>query len=308
MAPSYICEMLFSAIIPTYNNLSELQGCLNGLDQLTRDDFEVHICVDGSTDGTSEWLDRADFSFPLLVHHHPKRENKGRAATRNLALPHINGKYLLFLDSDMKASPTLLDEHEAILVSGNNISIGSVTYQNMKRNLWVKYTSERGVGKYQHGAEVPFHYFITPNTALPAQWVTALGGFDPLINRYGGEDMELGFRIHQQFEPNFIYNGKAKVYTSQPKTLDEALPQLREYGATGLPYICRKWPNLDKIYWVNRCHSKRFKDKLFVLLTRQPFRWIARRMVKWVPYKLQKLLINYLVVSHVHAGYRKQKD
>jgi len=306
MAPSYICNMLFSAIIPTYNNLNELQGCLSGLDHLKRNDFEVHICIDGSTDGTSEWLERATFTFPIYVHYHPDRENRGRAATRNLALGFVKGKYLLFLDSDMKASPSLLDDHEAVLNQGNSVSIGSVHYENKKRNLWVRYTSERGVGKYNHGAEVPFHYFITPNTALSAHWVVEAGGFDPLINRYGGEDMELGYRIHKQHAPQFVFNAQAKVFTSQPKTLQEALPQLREYGATGLPYIVDKWPELNTIYWVNRCRSNRLKDRLFEFLTRGPFRWMAGKIVRWLPYGFQKVLINYLVISHVHAGFRQQ--
>lgn len=299
--------MRFSIVIPTYNNLSELKGCLHALTQLKTQDFEVLLGIDGSQDGTTEWLSTATFPYPLQVLHHPGHQNQGRAATRNLALPHLRGTYTLFLDSDMAAQPDLLDAHQAILDQGNTISIGAVHYHNAQDNIWVRYTSQRGVAKYPHGAQVPFHYFITPNTALPTTYFKSLHGFDPLISRYGGEDMELGYRIHLQFDPKYIYNAQAIVSTTQPKTLRQALSQLREYGATGLPYITRKWPALSNIYWVNKCHSTHLQDRLFTLLTRQPFRALAHALLILPIFPLQKLLISYLVISHVHQGYRTQQ-
>ncbi len=299
--------MLFSAIIPTYDNLRELEACLSALAAIPGGDLEVHVCVDGSTDGTSEWLENAQFPYPLLVHHHPNRKNRGRSATRNLALPHVTGKYVLFLDSDMEAEMDLLEQHRKVLSQGDTVSLGTVKYHNLKQNLWVRYTSERGVAKYAPGAEVPFNYFITPNTALPSKWFTQVGGFDEKINRYGGEDMELGYRLHLEVSPRFIYNRDAVVKTTQPKTLAEALPQLREYGATGIPYIRQKWPEMSEVYWVHSCESRKLKDRLFEMTTRQPFRSIAKFLLHITPFFIQKQLINYLVISYVHEGYRNRK-
>lgn len=297
--------MEFSIVIPTYNNREELQRCLRALDQLRGHAFEVFVGVDGSTDGTAEWLTEAKFSYPMTALYHPNRGNQGRAATRNLALPHLKGTYTLFLDSDMEAREDLLDAHLLVLKNGASASIGMVRYRNRKSNRWVRYLSERGVGKYQRGAHVPFHYFITPNTALPTAWLKAVGGFDPKINRYGGEDMELGYRIHKQFAPAFVLNAEAQVTTTQPKELDEALEQLREYGGTGLPYITEKWPELSGIYWVDKVHSRRLKDRLFEFLTLQPFRGGAYFFTKITPYFIARHLINYLVISYVHQGYRE---
>jgi glycosyltransferase involved in cell wall biosynthesis len=300
----YFCAMLFSLVIPTYNNLPELKACLLALKDVVGADFEVLVGVDGSTDGTVDWLAATHFPFPLQVLEHPDGQNRGRAATRNLALPHLHGRYILFMDSDMEAAPDLLTQHLRFLEAGNTVSIGTVRYRNTARNLWVRYTSERGVAKYAHASEVPFHYFITPNTALPVAYVSACQGFDEAINRYGGEDMELGYRIYLKFAPKFMFNAQAVVTTTQPKTLAEALPQLREYGATGLRYIVGKWPALKHIYWVNRCDSSRLSDRLFEFLTRRSFQAIAKVLLKISPFPLQKVLINYLVVSHVHEGYR----
>jgi glycosyltransferase involved in cell wall biosynthesis len=298
--------MLFSIIIPTYNNLPELKACLGALALLAIRDFEVWVGVDGSTDGTWEWLNETDFGFPCKALQHPGGINQGRSATRNLALPYLRGRYTLFLDSDMLSSPDLLAAHQAVLDKGA-VSIGAVHYRNAEDNLWVAYTSSRGVAKYPGGAEVPFHYFITPNTALPTDWLQALEGFDPAISRYGGEDMELGYRIHRRFHPPYVFNRLAVVETTQPKQLADALHQLREYGATGLRYITRKWPELSTIYWVSRCHSRRWKDRMFEGLTRPPFRNMAQAMVRFSPRALQHMLISYLVISYVHEGYRTGK-
>ncbi len=305
--PSYICQMLFSAIIPTYNNLDELKACLLALAALPEGDLEVHVCVDGSTDGTSEWLENAQFPYPLLIHHHPNEENRGRSATRNLALPHLSGKYVLFLDSDMEAQKDLLQQHLRVLSQGDAVSLGTVQYHNRKQNLWVRYISERGIAKYPAGSEVPFNYFITPNTAFPTSWFLRVNGFDEKINRYGGEDMELGYRLDREVSPRFIYNQSAMVKTTQPKTLDEALSQLREYGATGIPYIKQKWPELSKIYLVHLCGSGKLKARIFKVLTYLPFRTIVRWLLRVMPFIIQKQLINYLVISYVHEGYRRRE-
>lgn len=296
--------MDFSVVTPTYNNLEELKGCLEALDRVQGADFEVHACVDGSTDGSSEWLAGATFSFPLLVHHHPDRQNHGRSATRNLSLEQLSGTYTLFLDSDMQAAPDLFEKHLSVLEKGGSVSVGAVRYHNRKGNLWVRYTSERGVTKFPPGAEVPFQYFITPNTAVPTHWVRETGGFDEKINRYGGEDMELGYRLHRSFQPRFFYNAEAIVHTEQPKTLREALPQLREYGNSGLPYIVEKWPELDTIYWVSCCQPTSLKDWMLNLMARPIWRPMAHLLLKISPFALQKQLVNYLVISHVHEGYR----
>ncbi len=299
--------MLFSLVVPTYNNLSELKACLAALEAIPRTDFEVLIGVDGSTDGTVEWLATANFHFSFRALEHPGGVNRGRSATRNLALPYLRGKYTLFMDSDMQAKPDLFEQHLKVLGKGNAISIGTVHYRNRGKNVWVRYSSERGVAKYANGAEVPFNYFITPNTALPTDFVLGCEGFDAQISRYGGEDMELGFRIHKKYAPHYYFNADAIVTTTQPKTLEEALPQLREYGATGLRYITRKWPELSHIYWVNRCESKKLSDRIFEFLTKKFFQKIAWGILRISPYSIKKSMISFLVVSHVHEGYRTGK-
>ena len=285
--------------------MAELKRCLKAIAKFSDTDFEVFVGVDGSTDGSIEWLGKTTFSFPLKLLTHPESENKGRSATRNLPLGELSGQYILYLDSDMIPSPDLLEQHRKVVEKGNAISIGSVHYLESEGNCWVRYTAERGVAKFNAGELVPFNYFITPNVAIPAAWVKAVGGFDEKINRYGGEDMELGYRLEQQFKPAFVYNPAARVETVQEKRLSKALKELEEYGATGLIYINRKHKGLEHIYWIDKCTSSRLKDRLFRFLQLGIFRLEARILIAITPFVIKKHLISYLVVCSIHKGYRK---
>lgn len=51
-------KMLISIIIPTYNGLPQLPNILDALLNQTTVEFELIISIDGSTDGTFEYLNQ----------------------------------------------------------------------------------------------------------------------------------------------------------------------------------------------------------------------------------------------------------
>ena len=89
---------LVSIIVPVYNTLTYLPQCLDSLLGQTLENIEV-ICIDdGSTDGSSELLDRyAEQDGRIRVIH---KENAGVSAARNTGLDQARGNYVLFVDSD----------------------------------------------------------------------------------------------------------------------------------------------------------------------------------------------------------------
>ncbi len=73
-----------SVVVPTYNRLQRLKRVLAALDAqvFPRDEFEVIVVSDGSTDGTDEYLrslERTGLSFA-------SQANAGPAAARNLGV------------------------------------------------------------------------------------------------------------------------------------------------------------------------------------------------------------------------------
>ncbi len=87
-----------SIIIPIYNTEKYLAQCLDSITSQTFEDFE-YICVnDGSTDNSLKILEQyANKDNRLKIIN---QKNKGSSAARNMALKHIKGKYISFIDSD----------------------------------------------------------------------------------------------------------------------------------------------------------------------------------------------------------------
>ena len=85
----------YSIIVPAYNGGNTIKGCLSAaLNQsISRDDYEVIVVDDGSTDGTGDMVKR----FPVRYICQP---NRGPASARNHGAREAIGKIILFTDSD----------------------------------------------------------------------------------------------------------------------------------------------------------------------------------------------------------------
>ena len=94
-----------SVVTPSYNRGKMLFDCYKSLQAQTRMDFEWIIIDDGSTDGTSEMIDRINrdnTSFDIIYH---RKENGGKHTALNASHLYIRGKYVLILDSDDTLTP-----------------------------------------------------------------------------------------------------------------------------------------------------------------------------------------------------------
>ena len=87
-----------SVVVPVYNSKRYLRKCLDSLAGQTQKDIEV-ICVDdGSTDGSSDILQKyakKDDRFKFV-----RQENQGPSVARNTGISLAKGDYLYFVDSD----------------------------------------------------------------------------------------------------------------------------------------------------------------------------------------------------------------
>lgn len=88
-----------SVIIPAYNTEEYVKQCLDSLLKQTMKDVEVIVVDDGSTDKTLDILKEYEQKYPeqIRVFH---KENGGQGSARNLALQHVKGEYIGFVDSD----------------------------------------------------------------------------------------------------------------------------------------------------------------------------------------------------------------
>jgi GT2 family glycosyltransferase len=94
-----------SVVIPNWNTLEHLPGCLDALAGQTFRDFEVIVADNGSTDGSLEFLrERPDVRLVELG------VNNGFSAACNAGIDAASGELIVLLNNDTVAAPDWLAE------------------------------------------------------------------------------------------------------------------------------------------------------------------------------------------------------
>ena len=100
--------MRLSVIIPAYNAVGSLAGCL---DSVTGFGAEVVVVDDGSVDGTADVV--RGYPGVILL----SQRNRGVSAARNAGMDAATGDYLVFVDADDTVFPQALERLNASLDS-----------------------------------------------------------------------------------------------------------------------------------------------------------------------------------------------
>ena len=192
--------MRFTVVIPTHERRDTVVRTVEALARQTRDDFEVAVVVDGSSDGSAAALRALRTPFPLTVIEQP---NRGAGAARNAGAEVAKGELLLFLDDDMEADPRLLDEHDRSQREGADLVIGDIPlHPGSPRNVlssgvasWARARAERLAAA---PADVPLADLLTGQMSIGRELFERLGGFDATLTEggsFGGEDIDFGYRV-----------------------------------------------------------------------------------------------------------------
>lgn len=106
--------MKVSVVIPVYNVEEYIGKTLTSLAMQTRDDFEVVIVNDGSTDNTVEIVGQFMYNSTLNIKL-VDQPNSGVSAARNRGIREASGDYIFPLDGDDSVHPELMEfVYEAI--------------------------------------------------------------------------------------------------------------------------------------------------------------------------------------------------
>jgi len=91
-----------SVVIPMFNAERTIKETLFSVSQQSHDSFEILVVDDGSTDGSRRIVeDIARKSHGrITVLEHAGNTNRGLSLSRNLAIEHARGEFLVFLDAD----------------------------------------------------------------------------------------------------------------------------------------------------------------------------------------------------------------
>src|SRR5258705_13679190 len=99
-----------TVIICTFNRMAFLRDCLHSFieQNLPRNEYEIIVSDDGSTDKTTEMVKQVISSnLDSCIRYFPQIHT-GVNAARNLGIKHSQGKVNLFFDDDQLAPPEYL--------------------------------------------------------------------------------------------------------------------------------------------------------------------------------------------------------
>jgi len=113
-------------VIPVYNEIECLPGLVEEIRQAldpTGRSYEVVLVDDGSSDGSSDWLDRAAGADPRLVVVHFAR-NAGQSAAFAAGFRAAKGEIVVTLDADGQNPPAEIPKLLEALTDGVDIVAG----------------------------------------------------------------------------------------------------------------------------------------------------------------------------------------
>jgi GT2 family glycosyltransferase len=287
-----------SVVIPTYNRLNQLQRVLASLQAQTypREKFEVIVVSDGSTDGTDDYLSAVAPPYRMRFVTQP---NEGPAAARNRGVDMACGALVLFLDDDVVATPSLVDEHVASheACDVDTVVIGPMaTPPDFEMRPWVMWEQTmlyKQYGDMNNGVYSPtFRQFYTGNASLPRHRFLEVGGFDTRFRR--AEDVELAYRL-DRVGVRWIWNPNAIGHHYADRSFRSWLRTAREYGVNEVVFGRdeRQDPDLRRV-------SAEFQRRHPVV------RWMSRLCVAApVVDRVAELTLQVLAISGNAVGARR---
>ncbi|HST47691.1 glycosyltransferase [Jatrophihabitans sp.] len=249
-----------SVIIPTYNRAGLLRRTLDSLvaQTLPRADFEVLVVDDGSSDDTAElarsYTDRLD-----LKYFFQPDEGWRVAQARNVGIAHAAGAVCVMVDSGVLLHSGCLaahlDSHRRaegpVAVVGYVYGFGTDgdeaaemvralesggfddpdafldrlcetgRWADVRELFYAKYADEF--------ADLPAPWIIywTCNVSAPTDRLRAVGGFDEQIRSWGGEDLELGYRLHLDGVRFLLNRSASSVHSPHGSSLASRMAEAR---------------------------------------------------------------------------------
>jgi glycosyltransferase involved in cell wall biosynthesis len=216
-----------TVIVPTYNRRRLLELTLDSLDKqdLPRDQFEVLVVDDGSSDDTAAMVRGFEDRFDLRYFYQPD-EGFRVAKARNVGIRHAAGDICVFVDSGVLLHSASLSAHvtaheasvEPLALNGYvycfnldnedarlirkvvdvddiDSSIASIArtgaWPDVREPFYERYSDDF------HHLPAPWLMYWTCHASARTEQVREVGMYDEEFRQWGGEDLDLAYRLHR---------------------------------------------------------------------------------------------------------------
>jgi hypothetical protein len=177
-----------SVVTANYEHAEHVAVALESVERGRYRDFELVVVDDGSSDGSEEvvraWMDDHPDTQGLLLRH---PANRGLPATRNTAIEHARGRYLLMLDADNELFPNCLERLVEALDSDPGAAFAYGILQKFDDS---GPKGLLGVPGWDP-ARLRVTNYIDALALIRREALEEAGGFDTDVNLFGWEDYDL---------------------------------------------------------------------------------------------------------------------
>ncbi|MCC6690196.1 MAG: glycosyltransferase family 2 protein [Bacteroidia bacterium] len=113
---------LVSVVVNTYNHVSFIESCVNGIINQSFKNIEIIITDDGSTDGSQELLREIEKKDPRIRVLYSEK-NKGMSANLNKGLLECRGEYFILIAGDDQMLPGKIELQHAFMEANKSVAI-----------------------------------------------------------------------------------------------------------------------------------------------------------------------------------------
>lgn len=321
--------MRLSVIIPTCNRANHLRTTLGAIENQTasRDDFEVIVVDDGSEEPDLRATRKlvGSYKYRFL-----EKKHGGLASARNLGADHAKGDILYFLDDDVIPGANTFKQHfeSHEHESGPLVVIGSLPFSKdipLSSFIWyLKKSSHFDLYRDPHkypGGRPPLPP-MNGNSSIARDLFFEIGKYDESFCGYGGEDLELGYRLAKT-GARFVYNPHAVGYHNHGKTFSQFCIDMETAGES-LIRVYGKYPeiktakNIDIIEdpLIELKLRKGIKKGIFTLAAACPWPLILPRILvrrcepyfflRYLLFPFFRLISNYHYALGIQKGLRRR--
>jgi len=235
-------QLSITVVIPTLNRAELLAAALESLERQTiaRDEYEIVVVDDGSSDETGVVCDR--FQRRVNLRYFPVR-HAGIAAAKNIGIFVARAPILFFFDDDDVAHADLLRQHVAAHERWPDETAAVLGYTTWAP--WLDITElmhfVTGVGQYLFSypgldtrRPLDFTHFWGGRSSCKRSFLARHGVFRQAFD-FGCEDIELGYRL-QRFGLNIHYEPEAISFMNRGIALDEFCRRCERQGRAQLMF------------------------------------------------------------------------
>jgi glycosyltransferase involved in cell wall biosynthesis len=213
-------EYIFSIMIPSWNNLTYLQLCINSIRKNSYYPHQLIVHINEGSDGTLEWIQsQPDISYSYSP------VNVGVCYALNSCRTLATTDYLLYINDDMYVCPNwdkpLLDEikkigHKYFFLSATAIEIKAQSSCSIQKNFGTSIDQFQEETLIQEFANIPFHDWQgatwPPNVVHKDIW-DLVGGYSVEFSpgMYSDPDFsmklwQVGIRLFKGLEKSRVYH------------------------------------------------------------------------------------------------------